>query len=214
MERPAVFRQVENITGADPVAALSCSEALRRRGNSLLLFTPALLFTHGGFDRDPVIEFDARIPAESRDLRPFCIDVLKDHEFFFKGLGSRPAPGRQQTTNWDKRLYCIHESRKEECFGFLGGIAFSDPKRGLFAQSFSHDILIRDPTSRFNETLSVTVFGVRTNTRIFFMQTSARGLGAVRTVDTTLGLNAPAAIVAASRVSGFTGEDPLTMRDD
>ena len=112
MKRPDTFTEVEAITSADAIQAISCSEALRRREKPLVLFTPALLFTHAGFDRDPVVEFDARFPAESRDLRPFCID-LKGDDVFFRGLGVMPSPGRVTPVNWDKRIYGIDADRKE-----------------------------------------------------------------------------------------------------
>lgn len=214
MDRPDSFTNVEPIVGADNVPTLSVADALQRRDSPVSLFTAALLFTHGGFDRDPVIEFDARFPAEQPDLRPFCIDLRKDHEFFFRGLGVMSAPGKTKPVAWDKRLYGIDTRRAEECFSFLGGIAYSNPKIGLFAQSFVQPVFVRDPTSIAPAFLSVTVFGVMSNRVVTFMEEHPGGTPIVRRVAANQPHLIPASIQLAGLSSGFTGEDPLTMRDD
>lgn len=214
MTRPDSFREVSNITDADPVPTLSCSDVLRQRDRPVSLFTPALLFTHGGFDRDPVIEFDARYPAESPDLRPFGIDLRRDHEFFFNGLGVKPAPGRKTSVNWDKRLYAIDASREEECFGFLGGISFSNPKTGFFGNSFSYRVLIPDPTSsRASDILSVTIFGVYSNTFIALLLEQFNRPAIVKRVSTPADGSVPALLRGANIITGYDGKDPLDMRD-
>lgn len=213
MSRPDSFREVEHITGADPVPLLSCSDVLRQRDRPVSLFTAALLFTHGGFDRDPVIEFDARYPAESADLRPFGIDLRRDHEFFFRGLGIQPPPGRQTPVNWDKRLYAIDSSREEECFGFLGGISFSHPKTGFFGNSFSYNILIPDPTSSTGDILSVRVFGVYSNVFIAMLLEQFNKPAIARRVTTPANGMLPDLLRGSNVITGYTGEDPLNMRD-
>jgi hypothetical protein len=214
MKRFDIFTEIDNVHGAGPVPTLSCSDALRQRDRPVSLFTAALLFTHGGFDRDPVIEFDARFPAPSSDLRPFCIDVVKDHEFFFRGLGIRPAPGGQKPINWDKRLYCIDKQREAECFEFLSSIAFSEPKRGFFANTFLHTITVPDPTAS-NEHLSVTVFGVMSNKFAAYMHENQFGAPSVCRVSLPLHPEAliPDKIRNAVNASDYTGEDPLAFRD-
>jgi hypothetical protein len=214
MDRPDSFTNVESIVGAENVPTLSIADALQQRESPVSLFTAALLFTRGGFDRDPVIEFDARFPAEQPDLRPFCIDVRKDHEFFFRGMGMMPAPGKSKPVCWDKRLYGIDATRAEECFSFLGGIAYSNPKVGLFAQSFNQPVFVRDPTSITPSFLSVTVFGVMSNRFVAFMAEHPGGTPVVRCVAATDQHLLPPSIQLAGLSSGFTGEDPLTMRDD
>lgn len=213
MNRPDSFREVDNITGADQVPLLSCADVLRQRDRPVSLFTAALLFTHGGFDRDPVIEFDVRYPAVSADLRPFGIDLRRDHEFFFTGLGVQPPPGRQIPVNWDKRLYAIDASREEECFGFLGGISFSNPKTGFFGNSFSYRVLIPDPTSSASDILSVTVFGVYSNTFIAMLLEQFNKPAAVKKIRTPANGLIPDLLRGANIITGYTGEDPLAMRD-
>jgi len=217
MKRPDTFTALDPVTDADAISTLSCAEALRRREKPVALFTAALLFTRCRFDRDPVVEFDAYMPAPATDLRPFCVDLKSDSdEWFFHGLGTMPAPGKKRPVNWDKRLYLIDESRAADCFGFLRGIAYSDPKTNFFASTFSYDLVIPDPTSKLRETLTVKVFGVISNTFVAYLDYSRSGqlsvpaVQVVYTQDPQLVLNSIAGKAVATT---FTGEDPLIMRD-
>lgn len=213
MNRPNTFVQIDEITGADSIAPLSCSDALSQRDNPLVLFTAALLFTRGGFDRDPVVEFDARFPADSADLRPFFVDLARDHERFFSGFGVMPAPGRQKPINWDKRLYCIDQRRKDECFEFLGGIAYSNPSAQLFANSFLQSVTIPDPTSRTGQVLEVHVAGVMSNKFVVYAEPQINAPAVVRQVRTDQPHLIPHGIYQAGIMSGFNGKDPLDMRE-
>lgn len=210
MVNPAPFTRVDEITNADEISARSCSESLRVLNKQISLFTPALMMTSGKFDRDPVVEFDARFPAESVDLRPFCIDLKQDtNELFFSGLGTHVLPGRAKPVNWDKRLYGIAQSREEECFAFLSGIAFSNSKTGYFASTFAYDLAIPDPTSRFNEILQVKVFGVISNQFIAMLEKRTIGPPVVRHVpvpDEKAALNF---LQQNGILSPFDGNDPL-----
>ena len=164
------FHVIDPVTDADEISTRSCAETLRTAGRDFVLFTPALLMTHGHFDRDPVKEFNALFPASRADEKPFGIDLKKDNEFFFRGLGVHILPGHKTAVNWDKRLYAIVAERSEECFAFLSGIAFSAPKIGMFAHTFAYSLDIIDPTSRHNETLNVRIFGVVANTFVAFLR--------------------------------------------
>lgn len=210
MGNPAPFTRVDEVTHADEISARSCSESLRGLNKQISLFTPALMITSGQFDRDPVMEFDARFPAESVDLRPFCIDLKPDsNEIFFSGLGVRTLPGRAKPVNWDKRLYGIAQQREEECFAFLSGIAFSNSKTGYFASTFAYDLPIPDPTSRFNEILQVKVFGVISNQFIAMLEKRLAGPPVVRHVpvpDEKAALNF---LQQNGILSPFDGNDPL-----
>lgn len=212
MDRPDTFREIEIVSSADEIQTRSFSDTIQQREKPVVLFTPALLFTHGGFDRDPVIEFDARFPAEAKDDRPFCVDLTREREFFFRGFGNVPLPSRQKIVNWDKRVYGIVASRKDECFEFLGGIAFSNPKTGVFANTFKHNVTVPDPTSRINQLLDITVFGVMSNLFVVYVEERLRKPGIVRTVSIKAYNAIPATIREAGLLGGFTGEDPLNMR--
>jgi hypothetical protein len=209
------FTRVEEVTNADDVAVLSCSEAIRGLNRQISLFTPALMITSGGFDRDPVMEFDARFPAESADLRPFCIDLKPStSELFFSGLGMHPLPGRNKAVNWDKRLYGIAQQREEECFAFLSGIAFSHADTGYFASTFSYPLEIPDPTSKFNELLQVRVFGIVSNQFIALLERRVNGPPVVRHVPVP---NEKAALNFLQQngiLSAFTGDNPLIICDE
>lgn len=213
MTRPNTFVQLDEITGADSIAPLSCSDALARRDNPLVLFTAALLFTRGGFDRDPVVEFNARFPADSHDLRPFFVDLVRERERFFSGFGVTPAPGRQRAIDWDKRVYCIDQRRKEECFEFLGGIAYSNPGAQLFATSFLHAVTIPDPTSRTGQVLEVHVVGVMSNKFVVYAESQLNAPAIARQVSATQPHLIPHSIYQAGIMSGFNGKDPLDMRE-
>ena len=147
---------------------LSVSDVLQNAEKEFALFTPALLFTHGGFDRDPIVEF-ASYYSESFTVRPAYIDLYNDTEFFFRGLGVSAAPKTNVPVNWDKRLYAIPVSAADDCFAFLGGICWANPQTGFFARTFSYMLDIPDPIATRPELLSVRVFGVTTRTRIVFI---------------------------------------------
>lgn len=212
MDRPDSFREVEQITNADEIRKISCAEALHNDSRNLWLFTPALMVTHGGFDRDPVQEFDARFPLPD-DYRPFCVQLTWDNERFFDGLGvPPPLPGRR-AVNWDQRLYAIDEKHAQECFDFLGGVAWSDPARGYFANTMSYDMLIPDPTSKTGAMLPVKVFGVISNTMIAYLEDRPGTRPLARCVPMTAGV-LPAALPRNNLLLAAPKEDPLNMRED
>lgn len=213
MKRPDTFIEVPEITGADAIPVLSCADVLQRREHPVVLFTPAILFTHGGFDRDPVMEFDARFPAESSDLRPFCIDLKKDNEFFFEGLGVMPPPGLNKPVNWDKRLYAIDKRRAADCLGFLSGITYSNQKTGLFASGFFYGLDIADPTSSKNDRLFVAVIGVISNSWVLFLAPRPTSMPVLRRCKSENG-QLPPILRAQNICNSFDGTDPLTMRDE
>lgn len=212
MDRPNTFTEVEAVPGDFEVPRLCVSDALRGMKSEVRLFTPALLITHGGFDRDPVREFDARFPAETADARPFVIDLQRDHEFFFRGLGVVGLDCHKKPINWDKRLYAIIESRAEECFEFLGGIAFSAPHRGYYANALSYDLTIKDPTSKTTAGLTVKIFGVLANTFVAYMQNDFVAPRAIK-VPITGPVNFGMLPDTNLSVNPVSDDDPLNMRD-
>jgi hypothetical protein len=211
MIRPSSFQEVEVISNADEIRQISCSEALRDRGKKFCLFTPALLVTHGGFDRDPVVEFDARygLPA---DYRPFCIQLKREHERFFAGLGVKAVPGHKPV-DWERRLYAIDEEYAGDCFAFLGGIAWSDPKYNYFASVMSYDMLIPDPTSKRHEMLTVKVFGVMGQNFLAYLENRLPVCPIARCVPFSGGA-LPANLPRTNFLGVAPAEDPLQMRDD
>lgn len=214
MSRPPSFIQVDNITNADAVASMSCADVLRQVGPEVTLFTPALLVTHGGFDRDPVMEFCARFPPESESEKPFCVDLKPTtDELFFAGLGVHAIPGYTGPVHWGKRLYGVPKSREEDCFAFLHGIMFSDKQRGFFASVFSYDMQIIDPTGWVGEMLLVKVFGVVSNQFIALLTQNPVGPPYAQSIPVSSSAAAAQFLQRRNIVSSFTVEDPLDMRD-
>ena len=126
---------------------------------SAVFFSPALLITHCGFDRDPVKEYNALAPAEHYSQEPFFIDLRDASLSFFSGLGRSAATPYMPAISWDSRVYGIARERAEECLAFIRGIAFRSAAGRLF-QSFSHVVAIPNPiapkTAQWSE---VVVFG-------------------------------------------------------
>lgn len=160
---------------------MSIADVLNGNEADFALFAPALLFTHGGFDRDPVVEFSSYY-SEVSSLLPHAIDLTEDHEFFFRGLGTRPAPGSKKAVNWDKRIYGISGAVAENCFSFLGGIGWANPQTGFFGRTFSYLADIPDPTSDL-QTLSVRLYGVAANNFVAFLDPS-QVVPTVRVINT------------------------------
>lgn len=212
MDRPDTFTEVAAVRGDIEVPRLCVSDALRGMQRAVRLFTPALLVTHGGFDRDPVREFDARFPAERPDDRPFIIDLQHDNEFFFRGLGVVGLSCHKRPPNWDKRLYAISAPRADECFEFLNGIAFSDPKRAYYASVLSYDLRIQDPTSKIDTALDVKVFGVMSNTFIAYLSNDYEKPRALK-VPMTANLNIGTIVPLDGLLINPFDDDPLKMRD-
>ncbi|NDC55228.1 MAG: hypothetical protein EBZ69_00070 [Alphaproteobacteria bacterium] len=213
MNRPDSFKQIDDIRDAEPILRRSLSDVLNAREKPLALFTPALLITHGGFDRDPAFEFNARFPAESPDLKPFYTELQREEEFFFRGLGRVALPGFAKPVAWDKRLYCIDASRAEECFSFIGGIAFSNPKTGMFASVFSYDTSIPDPTSFSRQWLQVKIFGVVSNSFVVFLEERGMKPPQARRIDMSSASASVSFLRQKGLLSSFTEDDPLKMRD-
>lgn len=211
MDRPSTFTEVDVVTGDFEIPRLCVSDALRGMKNEVRLFTPALLITHGGFDRDPVREFDARFPADTADERPFVIDLQREHEFFFRGLGLRGLSCHKRPINWDKRLYAISAKRADECFEFLGGIAFSAPNAGYYANVLSYDLEINDPTTKFATMLSVKIFGVLASNFVAYIVDEPVMPRAIK-----IPISNPADfghIPGANLIISPVDDDPLNMRD-
>ena len=212
MRRPSSFTDIESVTNADEIKQFSCAEALRNTGRDLVLFTPALLLTHGGFDRDPVMEFDARYELPGSDYRPFVVDLKRDHERFFDGLGLKALPGRTKPVNWDQRLYAIDAEYSGDCFEFIGGICWSDPKINYFAEVMSYDMVIPDPTSKLGETLTVKVFGVLANRLIAYLEDRLGQRPLARCIQ-NVGGQLPKNLPRTNFLGVVPKFDPLQMRD-
>jgi hypothetical protein len=205
MRRSAEFRKVENVTDVYSAPSIALSDVLRQRGQAFFLFTPAFLLTHSEFDRDPVVE---------KDKMPFCVDLQRGDERFFSGLGATQLPGKKKAVNWDRRLYCIDASRKDDCVSFISGIIFSNPKSGAFGSAFYYDMTINDPTARVHSELQIGVFGVRTNKNVAFLMPRMCAPAVVNVVPIAKLFLCPPAVIEACALSSQLSTNPLNMRED
>ena len=205
-----IFQKVDDVTHADSVAPRAVADVLRNFTGDVSLFTPALLVTYGGFDRDPVMEFAARFPAETQAAAPFCIDLKPTtDELFFQKLGVSKLPGTNELVNWDKRLYGITSARAEECFSFLNGIAFSDLSRGFFASSFSYPLSIADPTCALGKSrLDVKIFAVVSNMFVSILDATAGDPPVARTIPLDSSTAALKVMQERNLLTNFTGVNP------
>jgi len=212
MERPDTFIEVEVADPTIAIPRLCVSDALRGLAHSVRLFTPALLLTHGGFDRDPVREFVFRAEIEKPDERPFVIDLKRDHERFFTGLGAAPLRPGGRPVNWDQRLYAVPEQHADDCFSFLGGLAFSNPAQNFYASTLSYDLQICDPTSTVKAPLTVKIFGVLANTFVAYIETAFFAPRPVKRIGAT-GFKLSDVIPAQNLLFTPVDDDPLKMRE-
>jgi len=147
----------------DGILPVRCGiqEALRARNGDFCFFSAAALFTLGGFDRDPVVEFGSYYSEVSKQL-PFFVELSPRGGSFFSGLGVQPAPRAKtkDVVNWDKRLYIVPKESSEDCFSFIGGIAWLEPKTGFSYYCFPQEIFVPDPSAAFGTVIPVCAFGV------------------------------------------------------
>jgi len=144
--------------GAQPGSLYEMREDFR-------FFTPALLMTHGHFDRDPVMEF---IAFHGNDAAggPFVIDAPQP---FFCGLPPTllGAPPHGKLVNWDNRLYAVHKDTWEDCCNFIAGITVIDKDRNFVGRFGYYGLSVTDVThcgaggiTTDFVTIDVTVFGL------------------------------------------------------
>ncbi len=177
LEKPIKEIESSAVKGGEPVAAEEPEHTLKEMSAELRYFTPALIITHGRFDRDPLYEFNNRHWNPDPNLRPFAIDLPRP---VFQHLGitllGRFETGCQERVNWNHRLYAIHHSRFEELQKFVCSISFTDPFSKRFVTTGAHVLEIVDVTSlgvmaAADElpTIHVTVFCISTNYEFVYM---------------------------------------------
>lgn len=101
-----------------------------------VLFTHALLFTHGGMVVDPVEEWGVKAEAVG------AVNILRCARPLFRGLD---LPGTDDPDIWNRLLLAVtveHWRALENC---LAGITLLDPSRRYYARSFRHQVRMPDP---------------------------------------------------------------------
>lgn len=159
-----ITRDVEHERAPQPEEQEQC-HTLLDLGEHFEFFTTALLITHGLFDRDPLVEFNAAHPVDHEELRPYAIDSRFP---FFQNLGQSIVG--DQFVDWDHRLYAIERSRWPKCYNFINAISMFERRRHHYARVCSHHLTIVDPLALHGGKLydalpeiEVTVFAVSTN---------------------------------------------------
>jgi hypothetical protein len=142
------------------------SQLLCELTTELVYFTPALLLTHGFFDRDPVAEFLRFHPLDA-DAAPFSIDCRWP---FFQGLGVGVIPNTAQQVAWDHRLYACRHQHWPACREFIARLSGYSLQHKYYARICYHDVVAGDPTAANSgrvfatyPTIPVTCFSVSTN---------------------------------------------------
>lgn len=124
--------------------------------DGFVFFTPALITTHGLFDRDPLVEFRRHHPHIKDDLAPFAIDCERP---FFQGIGHGIVNG--QFIDWNHRLYGMHSQHWEELHRFLSALAMYDAKRYHYAKIGWHHLVIVDPTAMASDKVLTEIPRIR-----------------------------------------------------
>lgn len=139
-------------------------------------FTSALLTSHGGFDRDPVVEFGQHNPACGADGFPQAIDVIDDK--FFQGIGCHSLLG--EPVDWDRRIYAIIRERWNLCRDFISGISWCDQSRKFYGRVNFYEIQLLDlgkvkrgGVIAAPPLFTVTVFGATTTDGFYYLSPPA-----------------------------------------
>lgn len=143
-------------------------DTLTDMSRELEFFTPALMVTAGGFDRDPVVEYLKFRNVQDPALAPFFIDYARP---FFEGFGVGLLLDR--VINWNHRLYAIRRELWADFRDTLAGMAWADQKRRTYTRSCFHELEIVDETLMHKKgeilpglpMLTITVFAVSSNKR-------------------------------------------------
>lgn len=149
----------------NPVGADGSPGSLYEMRADFRFFTPALLITHGSFDRDPVGEY---IQHHGNDAAggPFCVDADMP---FFAGLPAAMLgrPPFAELVDWNCRMYAVHKDRWEDLRDFIAGITISDRNRSFVARIGYYSMSVVDVTSCGTggfttdfKTIDITVFGL------------------------------------------------------
>lgn len=161
---PPSAKPAETGTGVDPVPVEQPEQTLTELGRELKFFTPALLMTHGYFDRDILLAFIAQNPHDDPNMQPIAADI--DYPLF---QGLRHTRLGNEIVDWNRRLYMLHESRFELLTRFMLSVSVKDPVRKRLLKIEAHWLPIVDvlamPKIFAGELpmVSITVFCINSN---------------------------------------------------
>lgn len=108
-------------------------------------FTPALLVTHGLWDRDPVAEFIQDNPGPGSYIKAidFTLGPL------FQGLGKKSIPvlhkrRKKELVDWDRRLYMVPTEWLPLLQNWLEGCVMCSQPHKYYCRPFSFDLTVLD----------------------------------------------------------------------
>lgn len=140
--------------------------------DGFMFFTPALITTHGLFDRDPVMEYLKHNPRVDKGSSPFVVDCERA---FFSGLGYGVLDNK--FIDWDRRLYGIHKELWPNLHAFLTGIGICNRETYYFARIGWHPLTIVDQTAMASgrilseiPTIGITVFCISSNRAFAYIE--------------------------------------------
>lgn len=135
------------------------------------LFSHGLLFTHGGWDRDPINDYLVEWGPEHS---PFVIDLPR--RVFF-GMECKDERGRHRP-DWCYKLLAIRHEGWEELFAFMSLVGAIQRDTGYVAKLLAQVISVPDILAMEKNTrqliacsdVEVVVFGVDSNKRAVFCE--------------------------------------------
>lgn len=136
--------------------------SLTELAKEYVFFSPGLLYTHGGLDRDPVQEFVNESPDDVQ------VAVMRFDKPLFNGL--RFADGR---IDWNHMLLVAERGQWDALRKALGTVGIIDSKKKIFYRSVTTSVVIADPVIMDKATViphpipevEVIVFALDGNTR-------------------------------------------------
>lgn len=146
---------------AAPVGTESLPSTFQELSKHFEFFTPALMMTKGGFDRDPLTEYVISY-SPNDEATP---NILDHDEAFFANMGHTAING--DFVEWDRRIYVIPRQHWQALRDFISSIAWSNPADKSFTRVHFREHEILDPIASKRggvltkaPTFPVTVFGV------------------------------------------------------
>jgi len=135
------------------------------------LFSHGLLFTHGGWDRDPISDY---LVEWSPEHVPFVID-LPSRVFF--GMECKDENGRHRP-EWCYKLLAVRHEGWEELFAFMSLVGAIQRDTGYLAKLLAQvvpvpDVLALEKRSNLPSVcpvVEVVVFGIDSNKRAVFCE--------------------------------------------
>jgi hypothetical protein len=135
------------------------------------LFTHGLMFTHGGWDRDPLNDY---VVEWNPEFAPLVLDL---HRRVFFGMGCKDENGRRRS-EWCYKLLAIRHEGWKELFAYMSMVGAIQRDTGYLAKLLAQVIPVPDVLALERKstmptvcpTVDVVVFGVDSNKRAVYVE--------------------------------------------